>query len=107
MDVAVAHAYGWAGPRPKLDFIPDYEDEGDQDQNGREGKKQWRYRWVDDDRDEILARLLELNRTRAEEEANSVPAAAETKTPAKRGTKSSKRAPVASPGLFEVQEPTE
>jgi len=62
---------------------------------------------VDDDRDVILARLLELNRTRAEEEANSPPTAAEAKTPAKRGTKPNKRAPVASPSLFEVQEPTE
>ena len=107
MDVAVSHAYGWAGPHPQLDFIPDYEDEADQDQDGREGKKQWRYRWVDDDRDVILARVLELNRTRADEEANSPPTAAEAKTPAKRGTKSNKRAPVASPSLFEVQEPTE
>ena len=107
IDAAVSRAYGWAGPRPQLDFIPDYEDEANQDQDGREGKKQWRYRWVDDDRDVILARLLELNRTRAEEEANSPPTAAEAKTPAKRGTKPNKRAPVASPSLFEVQEPTE
>ena len=35
---------------------------------GRRRKKPWRYRWPDDFRDEVLARLLELNRQRAEEE---------------------------------------
>lgn len=32
-------------------------------------RKPWRYRWVDADRDEILARLLAINKQRAEEEA--------------------------------------
>ena len=34
-------------------------------------KKPWRYRWPDEFRDEVLARLLELNKKRAEEEAIS------------------------------------
>ena len=34
----------------------------------RRRKKPWRYRWPDDVRDEVLARLLELNATRAEQE---------------------------------------
>ena len=38
------------------------------DGRGRHRKKPWRYRWPDDFRDEVLARLLELNRQRAEEE---------------------------------------
>ena len=36
--------------------------------SGRGRKKPWRYRWVDEVRDEVLARLLELNKKRAEEE---------------------------------------
>ena len=94
---------------PRLDFILDYE-ESDEDQSRpaeRDRKKPWRYRWVDEDRDEILARLLELNRTRAEEEAQSASAAPAAKIAGKRGRKSTKPAPVASPNLFEVQEPTE
>ena len=31
-------------------------------------KKPWRYRWPDDFRDEVLARLLALNKERAEQE---------------------------------------
>ena len=34
----------------------------------RRRRNPWRYRWPDDFRDEVLARLLELNRQRAEEE---------------------------------------
>jgi len=104
MDAAVLHAYQWDDLRLRLDFIPDYEDVGD---DCGDGKKQWRYRWIDDDRDEVLARLLELNRTRAEEESQSAPPGPATKAGSKRGRKSSKSAPVASPSLFEVEEPAE
>ncbi len=41
----------------------------------RRRRKPWRYRWPDDFRDEVLARLLELNRQRAEEERLSGAAA--------------------------------
>ena len=51
---------------------------------GRGHKKPWRYRWVDEDRDKVLARLLELNRTRAEEEAQSASLASAAKTAARR-----------------------
>ena len=107
MDRVVLDAYGWTDLQPKLDFILDYEDPADGENGSGDSKKPWRYRWIDEDRDEVLARLLELNRTRAEEEAQSVPAATATKPAGKRGRKSTKLAPVASPGLFEVQEPTE
>ena len=58
---------------------------------GRRRKKPWRYRWPDDFRDEVLARLLELNRQRAEQERLSGLAAAEmnakpTKPPGRSGT---------------------
>jgi hypothetical protein len=112
MDFAVLEAYEWQdlSDGAKCEFILDFEnDEGDEEgvSSGRSRKKPWRYRWPDDFRDEVLARLLELNRTRAQEEANSLPAAPAPNTSGKRGRKSSKVAPVASPNLFEVQEPTE
>lgn len=50
MDRAVLEVYGWteAGKKRK--------------------RKPYRYRWPDDVRDEVLARLIELNRTRADDE---------------------------------------
>jgi hypothetical protein len=108
MDRAVLEAYGWTDMQPRLDFILDYDDERDEDNStGRDRKKPWRYRWVDEDRDEVLARLLELNRTRAEEEAQSLAAAPAVKTAVKRGRKSTKTAPAVTQNLFEVQESAE
>jgi len=106
MDRAVLDAYGWTDLQPRTDFILNYEDEED-DENGSSAKKPWRYRWVDEDRDEVLARLLELNRTRAEEELQSVSAAPAAQKAGKRGRKSIKVAAVTNPNLFYVQEPTE
>jgi hypothetical protein len=102
MDRAVLDAYGWTDLRPRLDFILDYEDSDDEE--GRdECKKPWRCRWVDEDRDEVLARLLELNRSRAEEEAQASAVTAAPKTASKR--KSTKM--TSNTSLFEVQEPAE
>jgi hypothetical protein len=58
----------------------DYEDEDTDDEEetgptGRMRKKPWRYRWPDEFRDEILARLLDLNQKRAELERLSGAAA--------------------------------
>jgi hypothetical protein len=63
-----------AGPRSGPDrpgeFLLDYEEEEDEEETGsRRRKKPWRYRWPDDYRDEVLARLLELNKQRADLEA--------------------------------------
>lgn len=66
MDRIVLDAYGWPDLRPQSQFILQYEAEGEED--SARGKP-WRYRWVDRDRDEVLARLLALNKQRAEEEA--------------------------------------
>jgi hypothetical protein len=72
MDAAVLTAYGWADllPRCTCEFLLDYEDdEGSaEESSARKKKKPWRYRWPDDVRDEVLARLLKLNAERAEEE---------------------------------------
>ena len=66
MDRAVLDAYGWTDIPTDCQFILDYEEE-EEDTTSRR-KKPWRYRWPDDIRDEVLARLLELNQQRYEEE---------------------------------------
>ncbi len=71
MDRAVLGAYGWIDIQPKCELLLDYEVEENEDDGARRGKKPWRYRWPDEVRDEVLARLLELNRQRASEEAVS------------------------------------
>jgi hypothetical protein len=95
MDAAVLAAYGWTDLHPTCEFLLDYEDEDDTDDTApaRRRKKPWRYRWSDDLRDEVLARLLKLNATRAEEErlAGLTAAAKPPKKP--RGRKASPGAP--------------
>jgi len=66
MDRAVLDAYGWADISTDCEFLLDYEDEDDDGKSRR--KKPWRYRWPDEVRGEVLARLLELNAQRAAEE---------------------------------------
>lgn len=68
MDRAVLDAYGWTDIQPKCEFIPEFDDEDEDDEGGRPRRKKYRYRWPDEIRDEVLARLLELNRQRALEE---------------------------------------
>jgi hypothetical protein len=59
MDRAVLDTYGWTDIQPTCEFLLDYEDED---------KKPWRYRWPDEIQEEVLARLLDLNQKRAEDE---------------------------------------
>lgn len=66
MDRAVLEAYGWDDLNPPCEFLLDYEEEEDEEETASRRKKPWRYRWPDEFRDEILARLLELNQQRAE-----------------------------------------
>lgn len=69
MDRAVLDAYGWQDIQPTCEFILDYDEEEDESEStGRTRKKPWRYRWPDEIRDEVLARLLALNEERAKEE---------------------------------------
>jgi hypothetical protein len=68
MDRAVLDAYGWSDVRTDCDFFLDYEI--DEEEWG-DKKKPWRYRWPDDVRDDVLARLLELNAVRAKQETLS------------------------------------
>lgn len=88
MDAAVLAAYGWSDLLPKCtcEFLLDYEendaDSSAEESTGRKKKKPWRYRWPDEVRDEVLARLLKLNAERAEEDKL---ASASTNTPQKKG----------------------
>jgi hypothetical protein len=70
MDRSVLKAYGWAdlAAAARCEFLLDYEDEDEEGSSNSSKKKPWRLRWTDDFRDEVLARLLELNEQRAEEE---------------------------------------
>ena len=68
MDRAVLAAYGWRDIATDCEFRLDYEI--DEDEWSRR-KKPWRYRWPDATRDEVLARLLELNADRTAEEARA------------------------------------
>jgi hypothetical protein len=71
MDRAVLDAYGWTDLQPTCEFLLDYEEEeedAEEHPSGRGRKKPWRYRWPDEFRDTVLARLLELNKQRAEQE---------------------------------------
>jgi hypothetical protein len=87
MDNAVLEAYGWndIAEQARCEFLLDYEDEDDEEHLSRRRKKPWRYRWPDEVRDEVLARLLTVNAERAEAERLAGAAAdAKTKRPGKR-----------------------
>lgn len=85
MDRAVLDAYGWRNIPTDCEFLLDYEI--DEEEWG-DKKKPYRYRWPDEVRDDVLARLLELKAERAKEEARSG-AAADKKS---RGMKAAKAA---------------
>ncbi len=109
MDRAVLEAYGWHDlvQTATCEFLLDYEDEEDEELSVVSGpssvaktsrrKKPWRYRWPDEFRDEVLARLLALNKERAEQErlAGKAAEAAEGKEAGRKrltgGRKSSKK----------------
>src|SRR5205085_1896540 len=101
MDQAVLDAYGWTDLKPTCEFLLDYEedDEDEEETGGRRRKKPWRYRWPDEFRDEVLARLLELNRQRAEQERLSG-AAAEGKAKTKSSKRTSRKKPTDQPEMF-------
>ena len=99
MDGAVLRAYGWddlaesAAKSGFCEFLLDYEEEEDDDslttKKKSKKKKPWRYRWPDDFRDEVLARLLELNEQRHKEEITT---GLETTKPAKKKDSAPKKA---------------
>ena len=66
LDRAVLAAYGWRDVPTHCEFLLDYAID---EEDGSIRKKPYRYRWPDAVRDDVLARLLELNAERAAEEA--------------------------------------
>jgi hypothetical protein len=88
MDRAILGAYGWNDIPTDCDFLLDYEI--DEEEWGNK-KRPYRYRWPEKVRDEVLARLLELNVRRAQEESHTGGGAAK-----KRGMKSSLKPPAKS-----------
>lgn len=65
MDRAVLDAYGWTDLHPECKFLLDYDDEAAEEASPGRRRRPWRYRWPDELRDEVLARLLALNQQRA------------------------------------------
>jgi hypothetical protein len=93
MDRAVLDSYGWTDLAPTCQFLLEYEDEEDEETDrASKRKRPWRYRWPDEFRDEVLARLLDLNQERAKQERRSG-AAAEAKA---RSKPASRRSPAKS-----------
>jgi hypothetical protein len=84
IDGVVLAAYGWQDIPTDSEFLLEHEID---DEEWSDKKKPYRYRWPDDVRDEVLARLLDLNAKRAAEEERSGAAAEKKrakKAPAKR-----------------------
>ncbi|MCF7963403.1 MAG: hypothetical protein K9M08_21905, partial [Pirellula sp.] len=113
MDVAVLRAYGWddladqAAHPDFCQFLLDYEEDDDDSASDtsrtRQKKKPWRLRWPDDFRDEVLARLLELNEQRHKEEllagSSQLSAKKEAKPKSKSGD-NAKKTDFKQPDLF-------
>jgi len=108
MDRTVLNAYDWTKLNPDTGFVLESEDTASEDmESGRTRPRKYRYRWTDETQDDILAGLLELNRTRAEGEAQSSNSAPKHKNAGKGGRKSAQSTTVTGATLFDIQEPTE
>ena len=72
MDRAVLDAYGWTDLKPTCEFLLDYEeDEDETSPEAAAARSPGAAARPDDFRDEVLARLLELNRQHTEQERHS------------------------------------
>ncbi|MBK7906928.1 MAG: hypothetical protein IPJ78_10245 [Gemmatimonadetes bacterium] len=63
MDRAVLDAYGWTDLLPEAESVPEFDE--DEIEPGTRARRKYRLRWPDEVRDEVLARLLKLNRQRS------------------------------------------
>ncbi|QDU01935.1 hypothetical protein V6x_16180 [Gimesia chilikensis] len=105
MDGAVLRAYGWddLAESATCEFLLDYEEEEDVEGAKKSKKKKpWRLRWPDEFRDEVLARLLELNEHRHQEELLTGVGTAEKKKP-KAKTPSTHKKKTTSTDLFQQE----
>lgn len=105
MDAALMKAYGWDDPELTYNFFPDFE--ATEDEDGEPTRPRIRYRWPNELREEVLARLLALNAQRAEEERlqvtfTEVEPTEDFEPPRKRGRKPKATLPMAAeaPNLF-------
>ena len=101
LDRAVLDAYGWTDLAPTCDFELEYEIDEAEYANR---KKPWRYRWNEAMRDEVLARLLSLNQSRAEEERLTGKAAPAPEAPKKTKKAGRGKQKPQGPGLFGDQD---
>jgi hypothetical protein len=107
LDRAVLDAYGWHDLRPACEFLLDYEEE-----DGKK-KKPYRYRWPNETREEVLARLIALNQARHQEErlsgasAGAAPAQARRDAPASARRDASASARRDAPGQAPAQAPAQ
>ncbi len=90
MDRAVLDAYGWTDLRPVAIHEREWEAQDDD-----EKPAPWRLRWPEADCDTVLARLLDLNRSRHEAETQAAP----TATPARK--RRGRASPTSTAPLFE------
>ena len=100
LDRVVLDAFGWQDIQAVPDFFPEFDDDEDDADDFRPGRgrvKKHRYRWPDEIHDEVLARLLSLNRERSAAQEPQVPAPRRI-TQASVTKKSNLQSP--NPGLF-------
>ena len=107
MDRAVLEAYGWhdLARTARCEFLLDYEE--DDEETGKKKskkKKPWRLRWPDDFRDEVLARLLELNEQRHKEELLAGKQLGKTEKPPKPAKASQPKKLKRETSLFDMDE---
>ena len=81
MDRLVLGCYGWSDIEPECQFSLEFNNEESEDEDGSSQKKKYRYRWPDETRDEVLARLLDLNHKRALEEGQTFGSATTSSVP--------------------------
>lgn len=108
LDRATLDAYGWSDLPARAEFLGELS--GDSGEDGvatdpTEAGAAVRYRWSDEVRTEVLARLLELNARRAKEQAGTPPPGGQGTAPATgkkpRGpAKAKKPTPAGQGGLF-------
>lgn len=107
MDRAVLEAYGWhdLAQTARCEFLLDYvEDDEETGKKKSKKKKPWRLRWPDDFRDEVLARLLELNEQRHKEELLAGKQLGKTEKPPKPAKASQPKKPTLETSLFDMDE---
>jgi N-6 DNA Methylase len=110
MDRSVLDSYGWGDIRAKCEFVLEFDDPDEGEDGDPSIRKKYRYRWPDEVRDEVLARLLDLNRGRAREEGQIIPgetvelSMTKRKKPIDRRPRTKTPRPGSTSGLFATEE---